>query len=132
MKKTILLTLTLIISYCGSSQENNARFILSKDSAFIDNFSWLQVNPRQSNNPIKNYYQITINGILKVSGNRDTLEIKSREIKFIKVDGKTYEIKRTTELKEVVDNYGYFGKLRLTPYIHTDTVTWITPKIKKQ
>ena len=38
----------------------------------------------------------------KVDKTGDTLEITSPKIKFIKVDGKVYEIVRTTELKEAV------------------------------
>lgn len=125
MKKTILLTLTLIISYASIGQfwlkEHKSKSIGIKDSGIvIDNFSWLQINPINESNPIKNYYQITINGILKVSGNKDTLEIQSKDIKYIKVDGKVYEIKRNTELKEVDTNIGYFNGLRnVTPYIIT-------------
>lgn len=113
MKKTILLTVTLIISYCGYSQY-----------AFSD----LVVKPSTT----YSFNRVTgeLQAVLKDKS--DTLEIVGNKIKFIKIDGKIYEIKRTTELKEVVDNYGYFGKLSLTPYIHTDTVTWISSKIKNK
>ena len=74
------------------------------------------------------YYQIDIPEVLSVSGNVDTLEIKSKDIKYIKVDGKTYEIKRTTELKEIVDNCGFKGFLPATNW--SIDASYYTPKIK--
>jgi hypothetical protein len=36
--------------------------------------------------------------VLRLNAKGDTLEIKSSSIKYIKIDGKTYEIRRTTKL----------------------------------
>jgi hypothetical protein len=131
MKKTILLTLTLIISYASIGQNIKLKFyegtaknyfsggelLTSKQMAFsytdssvvVDNFTWLTMQPKFI---ARKTYQIDIKGILTVSANNDTLEIQSKDIKYIKVDNKVYEIKRSTELKEVVDNYGFKGTIR--------------------
>ena len=116
MKKTILLTVTLIISYCGYSQY-----------AFGD----LVVKPSTT----YSFNRVTgeLQAVLKDKS--DTLEIVGNKIKFIKIDGKIYEIKRTTELKEV-EVYQTPIWLRggtVTQYnIHTDTATWINSKIKNK
>ena len=50
----------------------------------------------------------------RIKANSDTLEILGNAIKFIKIDGKTYEIKRNTELKEVKPNWTVsFGELAI-------------------
>lgn len=92
----------------------------------VDNFTWLVI--MKPNFIARKTYQIDIKGVLTVSANNDTLEIQSKDIKFIKVDGKIYEIKRTTELKEIVDNYGLKG---FFPAINwrIDT-SYYLPKIK--
>jgi hypothetical protein len=123
MKKTILLTLTLIISYAsiGQNLSTVGGKLIVKGS--IDNGDKLR------------FFDLgdKTNEVLRLNSLGDTLEIKSPIVKFIKIDGKVYEIKRTTELKEVDNIIHHFnGWGKATPYIHTDTVTWITPKIKKQ
>lgn len=50
----------------------------------------------------------------RIKANSDTLEIIGNSIKFIKIDGKTYEIKRNTELKEVKPNWAVsFGEVAI-------------------
>ena len=83
---------------------------------------------------VKKFLQVDIKGVLELSGNWDTVTITTPKVKFIKVDGKIYEIKRTTELKEVDTGY-YPIWLRggtVTPYIHTDTLNsfYVNPKMK--
>lgn len=91
----------------------------------VDNFTWLVIQPKFI---ARETYQIDIKGVLTVSAKNDTLEIQSKDIKYIKVDGKIYEIKRTTELKEIVDNYGFKGFLP-TSTLRVDT-SYYLPKIK--
>lgn len=157
MKNTILLTLTLIISYASIGQNGKWKlytpestnylkggskivdgktsdytipieklvvkdskligfkfpeFKFNEDSMHVSNFYWISIMPQLGKKT--KYYQIGIPEVLNVSGNRDTLEIQSKDIKYIKVDGKVYEIKRSTELKGVVDNYGFKSKLPYT------------------
>ena len=106
-------------------------FNYTDSGVIVDNFTWLVIDSKFI---ARKTYQIDIKGVLTVSANNDTLEIQSKGIRFIKIDGKTYEIKRTTELKEVDAGY-YPSWLRggtVTPYIHTDTLSsfYVNPKLK--
>lgn len=96
----------------------------------VDNFTWLAIQPKFI---ARETYQINIKGVLTVSAKNDTLEIKSKDIKYIKVDGKIYEIIRNTELKEVTNSF-FFGRGwgSVTPYIHTDTLSsfYVNPIMK--
>jgi len=121
MKKTILLTLTLIISYAsiGQNLSTVGGKLIVKGS--IDNGDKLR------------FFDLgdKTNEVLRLNSLGDTLEIKSPIVKFIKIDGKVYEIKRNTELKEVVDNYGFKSKLPTTIW-YTDTSYYFPIKpIKK-
>lgn len=106
--------------------ESPIEFKYANDSIYVSNFTWMAIMPQLGKKT--KYYQIDIPEVLSVSGNVDTLEIKSKDIKYIKVDGKTYEIKRTTELKEIVDNYGFKGFLPATNW--SIDASYYTPKIK--
>lgn len=135
MKKTIMLTVTLIISYSSIGQNSKFRlyspsaknylngteliesnkpieFLFNEDSLSVKNFYWMAVMPKLGKKT--KYYQIHIPEVLNVSGNRDTLEIQSNDIKYIKINGKVYEVKRIPELGEVIDNYGFKSKLPYT------------------
>lgn len=56
---------------------------------------------------------------------KDTLEIPSH-IRFIKIDGKIFEVVRVVELKEVPKiNPGWpMFNMRITPNLSIDTATW--------
>lgn len=102
---------------------------LRKDSIItIKNFTGVQIDESVYKVTDK-FLQINIKDVLEVSGNWDTVTITTPRIKFIKVDGKIYEIKRTTELKEIVDNYGFKGSFPNTTW-YIDT-SYYTPKIKQ-
>lgn len=144
MKKTILLTLTLIISYASIGQRKVT--LLNSDTALLethyiepysDRYKKLLVNGFvDKGDKLQFYDHKNTREILRLNSKGDTLEIKSQSIKYIKIDGKVYEIKRYTELKEVSDNYGIFLSPRtwvnFMPTINVDTSYYKPIKIQKQ
>jgi hypothetical protein len=99
MKKTILFLLAAVISCAGYSQFTTKNLLVKGTYNFTLNTKEVQ---------------------MRITPDCDTLEIVGKKLKYIKIDGKVYEIKRSTELKEVVDNYGFKGILPSTIW-YTDT-----------
>lgn len=87
MKKIIITILTLIISYFAIGQ--NKRLLVAGSST--DEIYTIQYH--------SDGYSPVRMGIRQTS--TDTLNLSGTKYKYIKIDGKTYEIKRTTELGEV-------------------------------
>ena len=108
MKKSILLTLTLIISYASIGQKIT---ILKSDTAIMECY---YINPTELQ-----YYKNLLHKsriddgrsqfqfygennrpkeLLRLNSKGDTLEISIPSVKFIKIDGFIYEIKRYSNI----------------------------------
>lgn len=67
-------------------------------------------------------YTFSLNGEKQIQRSGDTLTVLDKTVRFIVIDGVTYEVVRSTEVKKVEEFpkatiYGYPGTIQLTPGI---------------
>jgi hypothetical protein len=111
MKREILLTLALIISYASMSQNKKDSSRLNVTGNFVSGItsdlgqpiSKLLVNGFVDNaDKLQFYDHKNTRVILRLNAKGDTLEINIPSVKFIKIGGKIYEVKNTVLLKELL------------------------------
>jgi len=109
MKKSILLTISLIISYCAIGQfglrQNKLKSIGIKDSTVFTSDLGSPVSKITFTPPNDNFDKLIFYNqnnrpkeLLRLNSKGDTLEINIPSVKFIKIDGFIYEIKRYTNI----------------------------------
>jgi hypothetical protein len=109
MKKSILLTISLIISYCAIGQfglrQNKLKSIGIKDSTVFTIDLGSPVSKITFTPPNDNFDKLIFYNrnnrpkeLLRLNSKGDTLEISIPSVKFIKIDGFIYEIKRYSNI----------------------------------
>ena len=106
MKKSILLTLTLIISYYSMAQNDtiklpySGRFVAGLTSDLGSPVSKITFTPPNDNFDKLIFYNQNNRPkeLLRLNSKGDTLEINIPSVKFIKIDGFIYEIKRYSNI----------------------------------
>ena len=101
MKTLITVMLTLTIAVCSGQRRTLENHRINKDTII----GWGGL-----------VYQEEVTQLARLPYNSDTLEITSPKVKFIKIDGKVFEIKRDVKLEEVQQGWKPYKQIYDTMY----------------